>query len=95
MSLTCAFGFILMTPAERQHERIKGALRLRGTSFADVARHLDVKPTTVTVVSKGLRRSRRIERAIADALGLDLETVWPTRYPPQGQVSPTASKEVS
>lgn len=69
-----------MKSAERQHQRIKAGLRLRGSSLAAVARSLDVAPTTVTIVSKGYRRSRRIEQAIADALGMSPGAIWPDRY---------------
>lgn len=84
-----------MTSADRQHERVKGALHLRGVSLADIARQLGVTPTTVTVVSKGHRRSRRIENAIAQALGLSPRTVWPERYRGEAtEVSPKAMEEV-
>lgn len=69
-----------MMIAERQHQRIKGALKLRGSSLSAVARSLDVAPTTVTIVSKGIRRSRRIEAAIASALGMTPDALWPDRY---------------
>ncbi len=67
-----------MMIAERQHQRIKGALKLRGSSLSAVARSLDVAPTTVTI--KGIRRSRRIEAAIASALGMTPDALWPDRY---------------
>lgn len=69
-----------MTPAERQHQRIKASLRLRGTSLSAVARDLDVNAATVTIVSQGHRRSKRIEAAIARALGLAPHEIWPDRY---------------
>jgi len=67
-----------------QHERIKMRLRLTGSSLADVARELGVAATTVTSVSQGYRRSRRIEAAIAEKLGLLVEELWIDRYPPRG-----------
>ncbi len=69
-----------MLASRRQHERIKMKLRLCGSSLADVARELSVTRTTVTSVSQGYRRSRRIETAIAAKLGLPPERVWPDRY---------------
>lgn len=66
----------------RQHERIKMRLRLGGCSLADIARELGVARTTVTSVSQGYRRSRRIEGAIADKLGVTPAQLWPDRYPP-------------
>lgn len=69
-----------MRASLRQHERIKMRLRLCGSSLAEVARELGVARTTVTSVSQGYRRSRRIESAIADKLGQPTERVWPDRY---------------
>jgi len=63
-----------------KHEIIKGMLQLKGTSISEVARDLGVAPTTVTVVSKGMRRSKRIETALAAAIGSTPEVVWPERY---------------
>lgn len=56
-------------------------LRLVGSSLAQVARDLQVAATTVTSVSQGYRRSRRIETAIATKLGVGPEELWPERYP--------------
>lgn len=66
----------------QQHERIKMRLRLCGSSLADIARELAVARTTVTSVSQGYRRSRRIEAAIAVKLGVTPAQLWPHRYPP-------------
>lgn len=66
---------------EKQHTRIKAALALKGITLTSIARALDVKPTTVTIVSKGFRRSQRIEHAIAGALDCSPAQLWPTRYP--------------
>lgn len=74
-----------MSPALEQHEEIKMRLRVAGSSLAQIARDLDVAATTVTSVSQGYRRSRRIENAIAAKLGMLPEALWRDRYP----VSPT------
>lgn len=55
-------------------------LRLAGTSLAQVARDLGVTPTTVTSVSQGDRRSRRIEHTIALRLSTTPAKLWPERY---------------
>ncbi|MEZ5696247.1 MAG: helix-turn-helix domain-containing protein [Sphingomonadaceae bacterium] len=65
---------------DRQHARIKSALSLRGLSLSSIARDLDVAPTTVSIVSRGFRRSRRIEQAIATAVGCSPAQLWPERY---------------
>jgi lambda repressor-like predicted transcriptional regulator len=65
---------------EKRHNRIKAALQLKGSSLSAVARHLNVAPTTVSTVSRGFRRSRRIESQIAFELGCKAEDLWPERY---------------
>lgn len=79
-----------------KHDAIKGALRLRGTCLADVAKALNVRSTTITVVSKGYRRSQRIETALAAALGMTHEQLWPERNPiVSGPATPAAQPPVS
>ncbi|GGG68679.1 MAG: hypothetical protein CMF72_12355 [Mameliella sp.] len=63
------------------HERLKMELRLRGRSIASVARELEVLRSTVTLVSQGLRRSSKIEKALADAVGTTPAELFPDRYP--------------
>lgn len=70
-----------MRPALEQHERIKMQLRLAGSSLSRIARDLSVAATTVTSVSQGHRRSRRIEAAIAEKLGIMPQDLWLDRYP--------------
>jgi Ner family transcriptional regulator len=62
------------------HERLKAELRIRGTSLAEIARDLGVSDAALTLVGKGFHRSRRIEKALADAVGMQLETLFPDRY---------------
>nr|WP_316629612.1 helix-turn-helix domain-containing protein [uncultured Brevundimonas sp.] len=64
----------------KRHGRIRDALALKGVSLSDIARSLEVSPSSVSIVSKGHRGSRRIEKAIADALGQPPESLWPERY---------------
>lgn len=56
-------------------------LRLVGSSLSQIARELSVAPTTVTSVSQGHRRSRRIESAIAAKLNILPQALWRDRYP--------------
>ncbi|MBU3033940.1 helix-turn-helix domain-containing protein [Epibacterium sp. DP7N7-1] len=56
-------------------------LRLRGKSIASVARELEVLRSTVTLVSQGLRRSLKIEKALADAVETTPAELFPDRYP--------------
>ncbi len=71
---------ILIGDRDARHERLKFELRLRGQSLASVARQLDVTQSTVSMVSKGKNRSRRIERALANALETTPEQLFPDRY---------------
>lgn len=61
-------------------EDIKANLRKRGLSLAEIGRRLNIDPATVSNVLAG-RRSRRIEGAIARALKIRREVLWPERYP--------------
>ena len=65
---------------DKKHARIKSALSLKRISLSDIARTLAVTPSTVSIVSRGFRRSRRVEQAIAEGLGQTPEEVWPDRY---------------
>lgn len=58
------------------HEMIKMHLRLKGTNLAAVGRTIGVSRTTMSMV--GLRKLRvpRAEQAIADALGVSVESLF-------------------
>ena len=77
-----------MKSERKRHERIKMRLRMAGSSLSKIARELEVQPTTVTVVSQGLRRSKRIEEKIAEALSTRPEKLWPERYPSGANTGP-------
>ncbi len=63
-----------------KHERIKCALRISGSSLAKLSRELGLSISSVSTVSQGYRRSRRIQKAIAEQLGKSPEELWPERY---------------
>lgn len=68
------------------HEDIKAELRKRGGSLADIARQEGVSRSALSrITRKG--RSRRLEKAIAQALGIQPEEIWPSRYPRNGNQS--------
>lgn len=62
------------------HEMVRARLRLARTSFSNIARELGITPASVSLVSQGRRRSRKVERTIADKLGTTPEKIWPERY---------------
>ena len=51
-----------------------------GSSMTEIAREQQVTIQTVSCVVNGRRRSRRVERAIAQKLGERVEQLWPERY---------------
>lgn len=68
-----------MSESSEDHEFLLYRIHKAGTSFAQIARDIGVAPATVTVVSKG-RRSANVEQALAAALGLTAEELFPDRY---------------
>ncbi|QSV44912.1 helix-turn-helix domain-containing protein [Geobacter benzoatilyticus] len=55
---------------------IKALMILKGISQTDIAKQLGVKRCTVSGAVNGLRKSRRVQRAIATALDEDYESLW-------------------
>ncbi|MCK0121069.1 helix-turn-helix domain-containing protein [Loktanella sp. F6476L] len=64
----------------RRHELIKSQLKLSGSSLAELGRELELKSETMTTVSKGRGKSRRVQLHIAKALGLEPSTLWPEAF---------------
>ncbi len=62
------------------HERVKFNLRMKQSSLAKLSRELGVSCGAVALVSRGRKRSRRIERAIAEKLSTTPEALYPSRY---------------
>lgn len=56
-------------------ELIKYFLRLKGASLAEVSRELGVSLSTVSQVSSGARKSRRVQSAIAFKLNIPVEVL--------------------
>lgn len=56
--------------------KVKALMILKGISQTDIAKQLGVKRCTVSGAVNGLRKSRRVQRAIAAALDEDYETLW-------------------
>jgi lambda repressor-like predicted transcriptional regulator len=60
-----------------RHEYVKSGLRLAGTSLAALGRELGVKNSTMSSVSMGAAKSKRIQQAIAAALSVSVVELWP------------------
>lgn len=57
-----------------------GSLKeLAAVNWSAVARMIGVHPSAISHTLHGRRKSRRIRHAIAAAVGLPLETIWPHR----------------
>ncbi|MDN3711751.1 helix-turn-helix domain-containing protein [Paracoccus cavernae] len=69
-----------MTVNLARHADIRKRLGALGLSLSALAREVGVTPETVTIVSQGYRRSRRVEKQIAAALGTTPEQLFPERY---------------
>lgn len=63
---------------EKRWEWIKYSLRTLGTSLADLARRQEVSRNAVLNVKRV--PYPRMERAIASALGMQPEQIWPERW---------------
>lgn len=70
----------LMKPDIAKHELLKFRLRHeKKLSLSEISRRLNISPGSVTAVSQGYRRSRRVEQALADALDTTPEELFPDR----------------
>lgn len=59
---------------------ISAALRRRGLRQRDIATELGVTMTAVNGVIHGRTASRKIAGRIAQALGTNVDSLWPGRY---------------
>jgi lambda repressor-like predicted transcriptional regulator len=62
-------------------DEIRKAVRDKGFYLSDIARALEVTPTTVSQVVSGQAKSRKIAKAIGNITGFSLEQLWPGQYP--------------
>ncbi|UWQ35603.1 helix-turn-helix domain-containing protein (plasmid) [Leisingera sp. M527] len=66
------------------YSKLKADLSSAGVTLRSIARDVGVSHTAVTDVARGARRSRKIERAIADRLNTTPASLWPDRYGNEG-----------
>lgn len=64
-----------------RHEYLKFRVRQNKSSYAQIARELGIAAGTVTAVSQGYKRSKRVEQAIATCLQTTAQEIFPERYP--------------
>lgn len=65
-----------------RHIWIGAALRLAGSSFADIARDLDITPQAVQQATR--MSNRRAQEAIAAKIGMSVRELFPEWYRPDG-----------
>lgn len=59
------------------NRKVKALMVLNGIKGVGIAKKLGVSPTTVYVVLSGKGKSRRIQKAVAEALDMTVEDLWP------------------
>lgn len=72
---------------------IKAAIEKAGRSQRDIAHECEVTPSTVAHVINGRGKSAKVAKAIAEATGKSVHTLWPGKYdkPVQSHVSAAAA----
>jgi len=58
---------------------VKAALEKNGWTIRGLADHYDVHPATIAQALRS--KYRKSERRIANAIGVEPSTLWPSRYP--------------
>jgi lambda repressor-like predicted transcriptional regulator len=58
-------------------QEIRAALMLRGVKQKDIAKEVGVDASMISLVIKCERVSRRVRKAIAQALGREVVEIWP------------------
>lgn len=58
------------------NNKVKSMMVLKGVSQREICRALHVTPATVSLIVSGKKKSRRVRRAIAKALGVPYNDLW-------------------
>ena len=71
---------------------IRAALLEKGITLRSIAKKLNVSPAHVSQVVHGKYASKRLRKAIAEAIGVPVTSIWPDqkKYPPPGRKNPSA-----
>lgn len=59
-----------------RHRLICAECRYRGLTFTQIARALKVSKSMVTMVARGQRVSKRVQRALARQIGVPYKELW-------------------
>jgi len=63
---------------------INAALIKRGLTQRAIAKRLGIAPPSVSNVINNRAISHRVAKAISEAVGIPVDTLWPGRYQPHG-----------
>lgn len=58
------------------NNKVKAQMVLKGVTQREICRTLHVTPATVSLIVSGKKKSRRVRKAIAKALGARYEELW-------------------
>ncbi len=62
----------------RLKKKIRMILLEKDISAAEIARRAGVSRSAITQTMKGIVKSKKLRTAIADAIGVKIEDLWPT-----------------
>ncbi|GEM_PF-3529220 len=65
---------------KRRRRKIRAMLVEEGITLASIARQMGLTKSTVCDVVTGGRQSRRVKRAVAEALKVNPKTLWPEDF---------------
>lgn len=68
------------------NRKAKSLMVLKGITSVSLARKLGITPTWMSLIVNGRKESRRVQKAIADALGVDYAVLWHGRAPANEKV---------
>jgi len=72
---------------KRRRRKIRAMLVEEGITLASIARQMGLTKSTVCDVVTGGRQSRRVKRAVADALRMKPKDLWPEDFPNNRQAA--------
>jgi Ner family transcriptional regulator len=79
-------------PNGMHREDIKAALRKKHGTLAALAKSWGLAQCAITDTLRDPVASTRVERMIANALGMKVQDIWPDRWDQQGTPLPRSSK---
>lgn len=69
-----------MDTKKRRGLKVRAMLVERGIKLKTIAERLSLDQSTISQVVAGKRQSRRVKRAVAEALGVSPKSLWPDEF---------------